>query len=272
MISFINKIGCLCILLLIIIDKSGHAQVADYKPPELQKIDVIEHLGDPIPLNLIFTNDRNESRPLSYYFSFGKPVIIVLAYYNCPMLCSLVLNGLTEAARTVSFVPGKDYYILTISIDPTETVELARTKKSTYVQSFDKSGAEEGWFFCVAEESQVKKLAGALGFVYYYDEKIKEYAHPAVLNFLTPDGTISRYLYGIQFKPGDIRLSLLEASQGRIGSTLDKIILYCYHYDPNAKGYVALASNIMKVGGLTTLVVLGIFLSILWTRSRLAKK
>ncbi len=253
---------------ILIFATSSLAQVASYRPDELAKIDVIEHLGENIPLDLTFTNDKGEVFQLEKYFFQSKPVIIVLAYYNCPMLCSLVLNGLSDAAKQIDFRPGEDYTILTISIDPRETFELAAAKKKNYIEALDIEGADAGWYFCVGDSTQSQALAKALGFQYYWEVDQEQWAHPAVLHFISPDGMITRYLYGLSYQQQDFRLGLLEASQGKIGTTIDKIVLYCFHYDPDAKGYVVFAGNVMKIAGLLTVLILAIFLGILFIRYR----
>jgi protein SCO1/2 len=184
------------------------------------------------------------------------------------MLCNLVLNGLTSALREVDMKPGEDYRFVAVSIDPRETYELAAAKKKNYIGSLDREGADTGWVFHVGAESQSKALADALGFEYYWDDDKQQFAHPAVVFLLSPDGKISRYLYGIEFDERDVRLGLLEASEGKVGSTVDKLILYCFHYDPESGGYVAIAANIMKLGGLFTLVLVAALLTILWLRDR----
>jgi protein SCO1/2 len=247
------------------------AQVVQDSLPELRKIDVIEHLGEYVPLDLTFTNDAGEKVKLGDYFHQGKPVVLVLAYYTCPMLCTMVLNGVSDAVKTLDWLPGKEFQMLTISIDPSETSELAAGKKARYLDNLGKNGIENGWRFFVGAESQSKALADAVGFKYYYDTDQKMYAHPAVVTILTEEGKISRYLYGLEFKPQDLRLALLEASQGKIGNTIDRIILYCYHYDPSAKGYVAIAGNIMRIGGALTLIVLAVIIGTLWGRERLRR-
>lgn len=235
-------------------------------PPQLRGIDVEEHLGSTIPLDLEFTNDAGEKVKLGQYFHQGKPVIIVLAYYNCPMLCTLVLNAVTESVKQLTWTPGNEFQILTLSIDPLETSDLAAAKKRNYLKFLDKPGAEDGWRFFVGEDASIHQLADALGFKYFYVEERKEYAHPAVAFILGEDGKISRYLYGIQFKERDMRLALVEASEGKVGNTIDRILLYCYHYDPQAKGYVVFATNVMKLGGLLTMVLLGTFVAVLWRK------
>lgn len=254
------------IILTIFLSISGISQVVLKDAPELKNIDVIEHLGDSIPLNIQFTNDQGELITLGKYFNAGKPIILVMAYYECPMLCTFVLNGLTDVASQLSFTPGKEYQILTVSIDPKETARLARVKKETHIEALNKSGAENGWDFLVGEENSSKKLADALGFKYYYDAERDEYAHPAVVYVLTEKGVISRYLFGINYEEKDLRFALMEASTGNIGDVFDKFLLFCFHYDPDEKAYVVFAGNVMKIGGVLTILFLGIILITLWRR------
>ena len=258
----------LIFLFIAVVQSHAMAQVVRDSVPELQKIDIVEHLGETIPLELTFTNDAGEVHKLGDYFHQGKPVIITLAYYNCPMLCSMVLNGLSDGIRDLSLTPEKDFTVLTISINPNETAELAGAKRYRYMENLGAQGKNNGWRFFVGAADQSKALADAIGFKYYYDEDRKEYAHPAGAFIVTEEGKISRYLYGLEFKSRDLKLALLEASQGKIGTTIDRLILYCFHYDPSAKGYVVFAGNLMKLGGVATLIILTVFLSILWTRER----
>lgn len=246
-------------------------QIADYNPPELREIDVIEHSGDMIPLDLVFANEYGDTVRLDDYFNQGKPVILTLAYYECPMLCTLVLNGMSDGVRGLGWPPGDKFGMITVSIDPRESPELAAGKKKTYLDNLSLPMKDDGWAFLVGEESQSKALADAIGFKYFYDEKTKQYAHPAAAYVITEDGRISRYLYGIEYKPRDLKLALMEASEGKIGSTIDRIILYCFHYDPEAGGYVVFAANVMKLGGGLTLLSLVIFLGVMWMRERRKK-
>jgi len=242
------------------------AQTISDSVPILQKVNVVEHLGDTIPLDVAVTNDAGEQVMMDRYFTPGRPVVLVLAYYECPMLCNLVMNSLTQTAKQLSWLPGQEYQIVTVSINPAESFSLARGKKDNYIRDFGQPEAAAGWDFCIAAEDQSRKLADAVGFKYYYDELQKQYAHPAVITILTGSGVISRYLYGVEFKERDLRLALLEASEGKIGTTVDRILLYCYHYDPNAGGYVLMAGTIMRTGGLFTIVLLALFLGLLWRR------
>ncbi len=261
----------LSVLFILLLSIFSFAQIANRNPDELLNIDVEEKLGEQVPGDIQLTNARGESITLDSLYHRGKPIVLVMAYYNCPMLCTLVLNGVVEGLRPVSLIPAKDYYVLVVSIDPNETPQLAQAKKQNYVASIDKKGAQEGMIFTIALQEQSRALANAIGFKYYYVEERQEWAHPAVVTLLSPDGVISRYLYGISFKPNDLKLGLLEASQGKIGSAMDKVLLYCYHYDPDSKGYVVFATNVMKIAGISTVVILLIFLGLLWGKETVKK-
>ena len=269
----LGAFGALAILVTVVIPSAmAFAQATLDSVPELRKIDVVEHLGDTIPLDLHFTNDQGQAVTLRQYFGHGEPVLMNLAYNNCPMLCSVVLDGVANGVHDLDLRPGKDYQILTVSIDPNETVKTAFGRQHRYSEAVGEMGKPDGWTFLVGDSTQSRALANALGFIYYYDEDLKQYAHPAVTFLLTEDGVISRYLYGLEYKERDLRLGLLEASEGKIGTTIDRIVLYCFHYDPDAKGYVAFAGNIMRLGGAITLVLLGTFLGIHWARERLRNR
>jgi protein SCO1/2 len=258
--------------LLVWLAPPAAAQPADFVSPELQRLNVIEHVGQTIPLDVRLVDDQGQNKVVGDYFKSGKPVMVVMAYYTCPMLCTLVLNGLGEAMRTMSLQAPRDFTIVTVSIDPRDTAALAAAKKKNYIANVGRDGLENGWWFSVTEATESRRLADALGFNYFWDEPNKQYAHPAVIMVLTPEAKISRYLYGIEFKTNDVKMSLLEAAAGKVGTTLDRILLYCYHYDPDKKGYVVLAGNIMKLGGAVTVVLLALFLGLMWTREKLHKK
>jgi protein SCO1/2 len=243
---------------------SAMAQIADYAPESLRKIDVIEQLGEQVPEDIMLVNANGDSLLLGEYFQEGKPLVLALAYYECPMLCTMVLNGLTETADKLDWRPGEDYSILTVSIDPGESAELAMGKQKVYLESFKGELGQNAWRFHVSKQTEVTRLAEAVGFKYYYDEESDEYAHPAVLMLLSPDGKVARYLYGLTPTETDLKLGLLEASEGKIGNTIDRLILYCYHYDSQAGSYSLVAANVMRLGGAVTVLVLGAFLGILW--------
>lgn len=235
----------------------------------LQDIDVEEHLGEAIPLDLTFVASTGDTVQMADYFDGERPVLLTLAYYDCPMLCTLVLNGLTKGIAPLEWRPGERYRMLTVSIDPKETPQLALQKQKTYVESLNKEGITDGWVFHVGQKADIDSLANALGFQYYYVEDRDEYAHPAVVFILTPEGKISRYLYGLNYNPNDLKLGLLEASQGKIGNTIEKLLLYCFHYDPQSGSYVVFAQNVMRLGGLFTLLLLGSVIgALLWREKR----
>ena len=249
-----------------------YGQVVDENPEQLKNIDVVEHLGESIPLNLEFVRDNGDTVNLESYFHQGKPVVLVLGYYTCPMLCNLVMNGLASSINELVWKPGNEYQIVSASIDTTETDLVAGAKKANYLKEIKFKNIENGWDFLTTSSNNTALLAEAVGFKYFYDEDQKQYAHPAVLVVLTESGVISRYLYGIEYKERDFRLALLEASEGKIGSTVDRLILYCFHYDPNAGSYVVFAGNVMRAGGVLTVVIFGSALAVLWWHERRKRK
>ncbi len=256
------------LLLLLFAYAPVSAQLVRDSVEELSRIDIVERLGENIPLNLKFTNQNGQAVTLGDYFKKDKPVILVLAYYECPMLCNLVLNGLGQGIKDLSWTPGEKYEIITVSIDPLETAELAFSKRANYLKSINRPDLEKGWDFLVGDDSQSKALTEAVGFKYYYIEDKDEYAHPAAIYILSDEGKISRYLYGIEFKAKNLKLGLLEAAQGKIGSSMDRIILYCFRYNPDEKGYVLIASNVMKLAGAITLILLSTLVGVLWYREK----
>ncbi len=255
-------------LLFLVLALPASAQVTEQTPQELKEVGVVEHLGAKIPMDLAFTDEKGAPVKLGDFFGQGKPVILNLAYYECPMLCTLVLNGVAEAVKKQTLKPERDFTLLTVTVDPKEHHDLALLKRGVYVKALGGDLPEGAWHFLTNPTDQARKLALAIGFQYHWDEEGKQWAHPAVTIILTADGTISRYLYGISYKPRDLRLALVEASEGKIGSTVDKVLLYCFHYDPEARGYVLFARNIMKIGGAFTMLLLGFFLFFLWKRER----
>lgn len=235
-------------------------------PAELEGVGVEERLGESINLDLQFTAEDGYQKPLRTYFESGRPVILNLVYYTCPMLCNLVLNAQTEAIRRIAWTPGKEYEIVTISIDPTENYGIARNKKAAYLTTFEREAP--GWHFLTDYNGSSARLAEQVGFGYKLDPKTGQYAHSAVIFVLTPEGKISRYLYGVKFKPMDIRLALAEAAEGKMGMSVEKFLLYCFHYDPEARSYTLFARNVMRGGGALLLVVMGTFLFRFWRRER----
>jgi protein SCO1/2 len=235
-------------------------------PAELQGVGIEEKLGAQIDLNLTFTAENGYQVPLKQFFAKGKPVLLNLVYYQCPMLCNLILNAQTSTLREIPWTPGREFEIVTISIDPTETFELAARKKQSYLASYDRPAP--GWHFLADYQGNAKRLADQVGFHYRWDPKTEQFAHAATIMFLTPDGRVSRYLYGIRFPARDVRLALTEASQSKLALSVDRLLLYCFHYDPQARSYVLAAGNVMRGGGVLIVVVLGFVLWRLWRFER----
>lgn len=267
----VSSLWTIVVLFVALALGSVQAQVVDKGNEELSKIDIDERLGDTLPLDLQFVNASGQAVTLADYFQQGKPVIFTLGYYECPMLCNLVFNGLVDGINRVDLKPGVDYTLLTVSIDPLETPDLAYAKKKNYLKSIEKQVDESAWAFLTGQEEEIQKLSDAVGFRFFYDESRDEYAHPAVAMLVSDQGVVSRYLYGVEFKTNDLKLGLLEAAEGKIGSTVDRIILYCFHYDPDAKGYVLFATNVMKLGGAGAATVLGLVIGGLFVAERRRK-
>jgi protein SCO1 len=226
-------------------------------PEELENVGVTEKLDEPIPLDLVFTDENGDEVTLGDYFDGSRPVILNLGYMSCPMLCGLVANGMVEAMRGIDWTCGEEYLVLSPSIDHTETHRLARARKQSYVAQYGREGAAQGWHWLTGREDQIRALTDAVGFGFGWNEARREYAHAAVLVVLSPDGEVMRYLYGIQFEPRTLKLSLVEAAEGKAGSSLDRFLLYCFQYDAESGRYGPAARNIMKAGGAITVVVIG---------------
>jgi protein SCO1/2 len=228
------------------------------RPPQLEGVGVDEHLGRAVDLNLQFIAENGYPVALKDYFKQGKPVILDLIYYSCPMLCNLVLNGQMQVMKEIPWTPGNEYEVVTISINPQESFDLSRKKKETYVGSFER--AAPGWHFLCDKDGNAKKLAEQIGYHYRYDPTQEQFAHPAAIFILTPEGKISRYLYGARFRPMDVRFALAEASENRTSLTKEKLLLFCFQYDPAKHAYVLFATNIMKLGGALTIIIIAFFL------------
>ncbi len=237
-------------------------------PHQLEGVGITEKLGARVDMGLVFTNEAGEKVTLGDYFRRGKPVMLSLAYYSCPNLCNYHLNGVKDALREMNWTLGKEFEYVVVSIDPAETPKLAAEKKANYLKAYGRVGAENGWHFLVGEEASVRALADQVGFQYRWDEESRQWAHSAAAIILTPSGDISRYLFGIHFEPQTMRLSLVEAGQGNVGSLVDKLILYCFHYDPKASKYTLYAMNVMRGGAALVVLVLLAFMTPFWLRQR----
>jgi len=237
------------------------------KPVETQGVEVTEKLGQPVDLNLEFVDETGYPRKLGSYFQSGRPVLLNLVYYTCPMLCNLVLNHQTETLRKLEYTPGNEFEIVTISIDPTENWGLGNQKKALYLEKYERPAP--GWHFLTDHQGNVKKLAAQVGFGYRFDEKGQQYVHPAVVMVVTPQGKVSRYLYGLMRpdKVRDVKLALIEAAAERFGLS-ERVLLWCFHYDPLSRSYAPFARNMMKLGGGGVALLLGAVLWRLWRREK----
>jgi protein SCO1 len=228
------------------------------RPELLKDVGVDQKLNESIPLNLQFTDENGKPVELRQYFG-SKPVVLSLVYYNCPMLCTQVLNGLERSLKELSLNIGKDYTVVTVSIDPSETHVLAAAKQQLYTGMYGRPGAAQGWHFLTGADPQIKQLAHAVGFRYAYDPDSKQFAHASCIMLLTPEGKISRYFYGITYPSRDLRLGLVDASERKIGTPVDAILLFCYHYDPGTGKYGLIIARVIQIaGGLTILIVAGL--------------
>lgn len=245
-----------------------YGQLNQQRPEVLEQIGVDEKLGDTIPLDLEFITSEGETVILGDLLEDGKPVLLNPLYYECPVLCNLVVESVYKVVDELIWSPGEDYTIITFSIDPEEDHLLAKTNKDLYIGKLNKPGAEQGWHFLTSDQESIEALTEAVGFRYTYDERTGEYLHLASIMLLSPEGVVTRYLYGASFREFDLRNALHEAADGTIGSTIDQLLLYCFTYDPSSQSYIPVAFNIMKLGGLATLIFLGIFLGVFWMREK----
>jgi protein SCO1/2 len=265
------------VLLLISLVASPATGQMYRRPPDLEadptrqvreKVDIKQKLNTKIPLELEFRDERGKTIRLGDYFG-KRPVILTLNYYECPMLCTVMLNELTRALNAMKYRIGKEYEMVTVSISPTETPELAARKKANYVKAYRYPGAEKGWHFLTGTEPNIRRLADAVGFEYMYDPRTKQYAHPPAVMVLTPDGRLSRYLMGINYSARDIQFALMEASEGKIGNPVTRLVLYCYQYDPKTGKYGLVIIRLVQVGGVLTLLGLGLLIGgFLWWERR----
>lgn len=233
------------------------------RPELLKQVGIDQKLNDSVPLDLNFKDEHGKAVELAKYFG-SRPVILTLVYYNCPMLCTQILNGLDRSLKNIPLDMGSDFNVVTVSIDPTDQPALAEAKQAVYAGMYGRPGATEGWHFLTGEESQIKQLANAVGFRYAYDAQSKQYAHASAIMVLTGEGKISHYLYGINYPERDLRLALVDASAGKIGSPVDQVLLFCYHYDPHTGKYGLLISRVLQLGGLLTVLIGGVFLIVLF--------
>jgi protein SCO1/2 len=235
-------------------------------PAILQNVKIDEKLGEALPLNAHFTAEDGSPVRLGDVLAKGRPTVLSLVYFNCPMLCGLILTGAARAMRETGLTLGKDFDAVTISFDPSDTPAVAAERQHGYLQSFGRPEAKRAWRFLTGAQPDIAAVADAVGFRYAYDAKTKQFAHPAAIFIITGDGHVARYFYGVEFPAHDVRLALVEAGHGRVGTSFDRLLLTCYRYDPASRAYVPYALGFLRVAMLGVLVGLGVVLGVFWRR------
>ena len=236
---------------------------ANVRPPGLKNVGIEQRLNEQIPSSLTFRDETGKSVQLGNYFG-KKPLILNFVYYQCPMLCGEVLSGLESTLRVLKFDVGKEFDVLTISFDPKETPEMASAKKAEYLKRYGRLGAAQGWHFLTGPQASIDALTKAAGFQYQYDPKSGQFAHATAIMVLTPEGKIAQYYYGVEFAPKDLRLGLIQASENKIGTVVDQVLLYCYHYDPDTGKYGAIINRVLQLAAGATVLILGTFLLVMF--------
>ena len=240
---------------------------ANVRPPGLKNVGIEQHLDEQIPPELTFRDETGRSVRLGDYFR-KKPVILNLVYYRCPMLCGEVLSGLESALRVLKFDVGKEFDVLTVSFDPRETPAMATKKKAEFLKRYGRPIAADGWHFLTGPQISIDALTKAAGFQYQYDPKTSQFAHSTAIMVLTPEGKIAQYYYGVEYAPKDLRLGLIQASENKIGTLADQVLLYCYHYDPATGKYGAIIARVLQLSGLATVLLLGVLMTVLIRHGR----
>jgi protein SCO1/2 len=247
--------------------KREAGQPASAVPAPLREIGFDQHLDSPLPLDTLLIDEAGRSVRLGDYFG-KRPVVMVFAYYDCPMLCTLVINGLSSALNVMSLEPGQDFEIVTVSFDPRDTPATATAKKAAYLERYKRPGAKDGWHFLTGTQASIDRLTKAAGFRYVWDAQTRQFAHPTGVIVLTPDGRLARYLFGIEYGPRDLRFAIVEASSGKIGSAADALLLYCYHYDPMSGRYGLVVMRALRLAGGLTVFAIGGFVIVMIRRER----
>jgi protein SCO1 len=242
--------------------KQEPGTVSTALPAPLREIGFDQNIDQRVPLDTTFRNEAGATVRLGDYFG-SRPVVLVFAYYDCPMLCTQVINGLSSALGVLSLNPGKDFEIVTVSFNPRDTPASATAKKAVYLERYRRPGAAEGWHFLTGDQPQIDRLTKAAGFRYAWDAETKQFAHPSGVIVLTPDGRLSKYLFGIEYGPRDLRLGIVEASEGKIGNPVDALLLYCYHYDPMTGRYGLAIMRVIRIAAAATVLILGAFILVM---------
>ena len=265
-----EEIGVLVVLLGFCVSASAQrmsqsimSPPANVRPPGLTNVAIEQRLGEQVPDDLAFRDESGKPVRLGDYFG-GKPLVLNLVYFRCPMLCPEVFNSLEGSLRVLKFDVGKEFEVLTVSFDPSDTPEQASEKKAELLKRYKRAGAEQGWHFLTGQQSSIDALTKAVGFGYQLNSQNQQFAHAATIIVLTPEGKISQYFYGVDFAPKDLRFSLIQSSGNKIGNVVDQVLLYCYHYDPATGKYGAIISRVLKISGLATMLVLGVLITALF--------
>jgi protein SCO1/2 len=251
--------------------KGEIGETSNQPPAILQQIGIDQRLNQAVPLDLMFLDENGKTVKLGDYFG-QKPVVLSLVYYQCPMLCSQVLNGLTSSFNVLSFNVGREFNVVTVSFDPRDTPASANDTKQRLLKRYRRSGSEQGWHFLTGKKDQIDALAQAVGFRYAWDPEIQQYAHASGIMLLTADGHVAQYYYGIEYAPRDLKLGIVQTSQGKVGGLVDQMLLICYHYDPAKGKYGAAIFNILRVSALATMLVVGGFMFVMFRRDAAARK
>lgn len=243
----------------------GNPAGQDTQSPVLAEVRIDQKLDQQVPLGLQFKDESGKTVALGDYFG-KRPVVLTLVYYQCPMLCTEVLNGMTSSLKVLTFDAGKDYDVIAVSIDPRETPQMAAEKKAVYLKDYHRAGAEQGWHFLTGDQQNIAKLADAVGFRYAWDERSQQWAHATGIMVLTPQGKLAQYYYGVEYSPRDLRFGLIQASQGKIGTLVDAVVLYCFHYDPTVGKYGLVVTRALQLCGAATVLILGGFMFIMFRK------
>jgi len=257
----------LLLLLTALLPAQGVAQLAGQTLPGTEEVGLDDKRGDQIPLDLAFTNHKGESVELRDYFASGKPVLLTMVYYDCPMLCHLLLDGVTAGLRGIPQTPGVEYTVLTVSFDASETPAQAAEQRQKHLADLGRPAAANGWHFLTGSEASIQALAQSIGFRYVWDERTEQYMHPAAITFLGADGTINRYLAGLAFAPTDLRIALTETSQGTLGTLFDQFLMFCLMYDPLGHTYTLAVTRLMTTAAILTVFLLGLLVFVLSRRN-----
>jgi len=245
-------------------------QTSNGLPETLKKVGIEQRLGETLPLETVFKDENGREVKLGEYFSNGRPVVLALVYYECPMLCNQVLNGLTGSMKGVTLDAGKDFDVVAISFDARENdkPELAKNKKASYIERYGRPGTEAGFHFLTGTQESIDAVTKTAGFSYEWDEKSKQFAHASAVIIANPNGKLSRYLYGIDYSPKDLKFGIIDSAENKVGSAADQLLLYCYHYDPSTGKYGFAVLRAMRIGGIATILGMGLMGFVFWRRNK----